>query len=92
MANIPTVEDAEIFAKDQSLRREETSKRSLSECQDHAAEFKEQTEDEISQLRKEVVHIWGAFQKTHVLRLLTDAFILVMKFSEVIIYKLYIIY
>ena len=57
--------DAEIFAKDQSLRREETSKRSLSECQDHAAEFKQQAEAEISQLRKEVVHIWGAFQKTH---------------------------
>ena len=57
--------DGEIFAKDQSLRREETHKRNLIECREYAAQFKVQAEAEISQLRREVVSICGFSQKTH---------------------------
>ena len=57
--------DAEAFAKEQSLRREETVKRSLSEAHEYAAEFKQQAEAEILQLRKEVVGICRSAQKTH---------------------------
>ena len=57
--------DAEVFAKDQALRREEATKRSLNEAREYAADFKTQAETEISHLRKEVVSICGSSQKTH---------------------------
>ena len=46
--------DAEIFAKDQSLRREEALKRSLAESREHAVEYKAQAEADVTHLRKEI--------------------------------------
>ena len=57
--------DAEIFAKDQSLRREEALKRSLAESREHAVEYKAQAEADVTHLRKEIGGICSAVQRTH---------------------------